>query len=201
MNRNFSLAVAAAILSAVPCAARPASAPSPSRRLFQAYYHQMDVGYGEHDLTKAFSYYSDDFTAEDENGEQIVIGDMKGFISDLFDHARLIHSTSRITGMTYQAHGYSMTVQEHMVFTGVSVKTGQLVKVDAYNDVRDFWTKTPDGWRLLKTRVIRTRGLWDGHKVTDDDLPDSGTMPGSDSGPIPGGGGSPAPAGGDAGGG
>jgi hypothetical protein len=160
----------------------------------------MDVGYGEHDLTKAFSYYSDDFTAEDENGEQIVIGDMKGYITDLFGHARLIHSTSRITGMTYQAHGYSMTVQEHMVFTGVSVKTGQLVKVDAYNDVRDFWTKTPDGWRLLKTHVIRTRGLWDGHKITDDDISDPGAVSGVDGGGPSLGGGS-APAGGDDGGG
>lgn len=201
MNRNFSLAVAAAILSAVPCAARPASAPSPSRRLFQAYYHQMDVGYGEHDLTKAFSYYSDDFMAEDENGEQIGLADLKGSITTLFDRARLIHSTSRITGMTYQAHGYSLTVQEHMVFTGVSVKTGQLAKVDAYNDVRDFWTKTPDGWRLLKTRIVHTRGLWDGHKMTDEDMPDSDVLPGSDSGPMPGGAG-PAPAsGGDDGGG
>ncbi len=189
MKRTPTLAVAVAIIAASPCSARPSSSAGSAggtRHLLQTYYHQMDAGYAEHDLTKAFTYYSDDFTMEDAAGDQTDLGSFKGNVSDLFTRARLVQSTSRITGMTYQAHGCELTVQEHLLFTGISLKTGQLARIEGFTQVRDTWTKAPGGWRLLKTKIVRARGLWDGHKFTEDDLPDSSGAP-QDSGPVPGG--------------
>lgn len=171
MIRTRLIALALVIFAASPTFARPAK-PGGTRPLLQNYYHEMDLGWAEHDLTKAFLYYSDDFEMTGSNGEVMDFGTRKAGISTLLDTARLIKSTTKITSVASQTGGFSATVQGYLFVNGVGAKTGQMVKIEVWTQSRDFWSKTPSGWRLMRSRLLSARAKFNGRPMTTDDIPD-----------------------------
>lgn len=154
--------------AARPASKRAAASPAPHAAdvaAIRSAIHKSDLAADRKDLDATMAFTSPDFVSIDESGQETVHGidEERSKLGQLFAMATKIHARTTITSIVFMADGAVVTSEQHGSVTAHgAAHTGTLRTRGTF---RDFWVKTPGGWRELRSRTLSLHNTFTAHPV------------------------------------
>ena len=139
-----------------PAATPPADVnPTVEKPLIVAQYPAMDSAFNSKDVdTLLDQTHAPEFKALDKSGKSLDFQGVHDALIDLFGNAKTIKEKSRVRSVTFRSNTATVEIQRHVELTIVDPITGETSQIVLDNSIRDFWTKDPDTWSMLRSRLI-----------------------------------------------
>jgi|GEM_PF-2665006 len=133
----------------VPVQAAPNAQPA-----FQALYDREDMANANKDANALLSSFSPDYVAFDARGEEHHYDQVRDGMLKLFAKYKSIRVKTVVQSVKLAQNSATVVARAHNILVHDGDSPGQEVKVTSDETDRDFWIRTPSGWKLKQERVL-----------------------------------------------
>ncbi|MCS6777403.1 MAG: nuclear transport factor 2 family protein [Chloroherpetonaceae bacterium] len=142
-------------------AARPHTPVPNARKEIEAAYRQLAQALQRKDLPGAMRFYLPDYTRFDASGTRFHRAQFKQALTRVLRSQRAVQEM-RFRILTFRAHHTTATVTARAYLRAQVVAmdgrerpvAGQTYAMAATWPFREFWVRTPQGWRIRTTRLL-----------------------------------------------
>ncbi len=132
--------------------------------IIQGNYNQINAAFIRKDVQGATAYFTPDYVSINKKGEKQNLAEFRSHYDTVLNRfsIKLTSSKATIKNISINANGIDVSMGQRTEGTMIG---GNKIVIDQTS--KDFWAKTPQGWRLKQSRILTSQTKFNG-KVFDD---------------------------------
>ncbi|CAN0458969.1 unnamed protein product [Phaeothamnion confervicola] len=162
MKNSLCKALAAVALLAAPLGA---FAQIEERAAIQAAYDHANLASSKHDVKGACAHYTDDYENISSKGQSSKGAEERSMQIDFLLHTKTYQGTTKITDLKIEKNRAVVQVKEHVDCVTQDPQTRKFIHLVEDDTCSDEWIKTPQGWKLARSRNLNSNITVDGKKA------------------------------------
>ena len=161
MKQVFSASLVATLLLAATLGAH---AQTDDRSAIQAAYDRANLAGSKHDIKGACAHYTDNYENISSKGKSSKGAGERNMQIDFLLHTKTFLGTTKITAFRLEKNKAFVQVKEHVECLTQDPESRKFVHLVEDDICNDEWTKTPQGWRLARSKNVNSNITVDGKK-------------------------------------
>lgn len=131
-----------------------AQAAPDAKQTFQPLYDQLDKANANKDSNIILSMHSPDYLTFDAKGEEHNLDHVREGMLKTFEKYKTIHFKTVVRSAKVVKDGAAVVARTQGILIRDSSVPGQEVTITTDEMDRDYWIKSPDGWKLKQERTL-----------------------------------------------
>jgi len=124
------------------------------KRTFQPLYDRLDKANANKNSNIILSMHSPSYLTFDEKGEKHNLDHVREGMLELFAKYKIIHFKTVVQSATVAKGGAVIVAHTQGILVRDSSVPGQEVTITTDEGDRDYWIKSPDGWKMEQERTL-----------------------------------------------
>jgi ketosteroid isomerase-like protein len=155
-----------ALFSVAIATLQPAYAESQASLLpiIQGNYDRINAAFVRKDIKGATAYFTPDYVSINKKGEKQNLQEFRSHYDTVLNRfsIKLTSNKATIKSISVNPNGIDVAMGQHTEGTMIG---GNKIVIDQTS--KDFWAKTPQGWRLKQTKILTNQTKFNGKVFND----------------------------------
>jgi ketosteroid isomerase-like protein len=156
-----SASLSTALLSVAIVTLQPAYAESSAKLqpIIQNNYNQINAAFVRKDIKGATALFTQDYISISPEGEKKTLEEFRSYYNTLFNKfkIKLTSNKTTIKDLAVNPNGIDVGIEQNI--EGMVAGTNKIV---INQTSRNFWLKTPQGWRLKESKILTSQTTFNG---------------------------------------
>jgi ketosteroid isomerase-like protein len=127
--------------------------------VIQSNYDRINAAFVRKDIKGATAYFTPDYVSINKKGEKQNLEEFRSHYDTVLNRfsIKLTSNKATIKSISVNPNGIDVAMGQHTEGTMIG---GNKIVIDQTS--KDFWSKTPQGWRLKQTRILTNQTKFNG---------------------------------------
>jgi ketosteroid isomerase-like protein len=159
LPKSALLSTALAALAIVTLAPKQVVANPLIQAIVQTNYNQINAAFLRKDIKGATALFTPDYVSISPEGEKQTLTEFRTHYNNLFSHfdIKLTSNKTIIKNIAVNSNGVDVAIEQRT--EGLIAGSN---KLEIAQTSRNFWLKTPQGWRLKQSKILTNQTTFNG---------------------------------------